>query len=139
MNAILLAHVKGDKSRLARQVRAYDSIFKRPRPFAKQWILDLKADGSKPYSWPSTMRWSRYKAKWLAMYWHCQDWLLLTPKHPCPKATRYGGRTDDGGKFANDHVNTHKWKREWCGRPAGHWAQAYYSYRPRTLPAVVAQ
>lgn len=114
----------------------YNSIFKKDgrgrylvRTDRARWVRDLRADASEPEGWPKdAASWDRWpRDAWLEVLQRAEDFVNDPGRHPCPRATHYGGRCDDN-KYACDELPP-CCKRVWCGKPKAYYAQAYHDCR----------
>jgi hypothetical protein len=127
-----ILRAKGGDEGLVISAIAYNTLLRRnDRSGARAWVLNLTADGNEPAGWPSTLRWENWRDRWALKLAAARRFVASPPKHPCPRATQYGGRCDDA-RHACDVVPK-SWVRELCGQPLDYYAQAYWSIGARTI------
>jgi len=112
-------HAAGDLS------RRYNALFRHGAAHPRAWVLRLREDGQQPDGWPRRLSWKRWRWSWFEKLHAAHAFVADPGAHPCPRAEQYGGRCDDS-RHACDKPKPH-WHREWCGKPRGHFAQAYWS------------
>lgn len=145
---LLMWHIQGAKvayepKAVARQVKKYNAIFRRESERSR-WVRSITLDGRRPEHFPADLTWQRpmvnkgysRRQSVLRIAKAARAFLDGLSKHPCPKATQYGGRCEV--------------KRGACDPPppcarrvhCGDTLQAYYNYGgcdgDRTIPAYVA-
>ena len=55
------------------------------------WVVNLKADGSRPEKWPDDLAWRDYKDRWMAVLNTADEWRLGRYPDPCRGLSRYWG------------------------------------------------
>lgn len=75
-------------------MRAYSSAIKPRGNKNRQWVFDLRRDGSEPLNWPKNLNWLAYRADWMHTL-NTSDMLIrgLIPD-PLPRAEHYEGWVD---------------------------------------------
>lgn len=54
-------------------------------------MKNLQADGKRPEGWPSDIRWSDYRERWMTVLNTAEDWRLGLLPDPCRGISRYWG------------------------------------------------
>lgn len=59
----------GRSSTIASAAARYSGrVFDRDRAGGRAWVVFLDAEGREPAHWPRSVRWSHFRARWLALY-----------------------------------------------------------------------
>lgn len=128
---ILATKVDYHGPKLFELVPAYSAAWKRRDK--RDWIFHLLSLDAAPAGWPQNLRWDVYAPSWGQILAAARAFIRKPGRHPCPRATQFGGRCDDAD-HACDEVPV-CWQRQWCRRPTEWWSQAYWA--ARSCPAVI--
>ncbi|MDQ3170299.1 MAG: hypothetical protein M3Q55_09205 [Acidobacteriota bacterium] len=67
----LVLRTRGERFGMSTEAfaRVYsDSVFNSERTDGRAWVVHLRPDGQEPAGWSPTVRWSAFRARWLALY-----------------------------------------------------------------------
>lgn len=90
-----------ERCRIATVARQYSSrVFDLERRDSRAWVAFLDPSGRRPAHWPEVASWSRFRARWLAVYETAGRVVRGDLEHRCTETPRHWGGPMDAARAA---------------------------------------